>query len=886
MMMMMMMMPSILSAIALLLPALALVDIVEGLGIPGTSHTVSGYDTEGGDEPICWRGRSDLAALTGGASIGTDGGGDDNGNGDGGGGSEVPSRKQRQLRPQRTEQRQRQRSMNAVQATPWDNKLYKSFILTGEVDLLPQCPRGLYIEGDVPTADVEIVRDDVMLRTGEFHDYNVRLSIDLDVMGGDYVFSDEGPRIAVQIILCQVDQGLCTPFVHEHANDRLKVSNITENLATGDRHGNTHVHSPAVFITLPDPSAGGPQVFDVAVPTRVNDPGSFFAITAYQVFTADGESMQQYRYDVSNALNTRLVTYQDPAQILSVTKTMQIVVAVLIGLSVAVLAYILFQTIKYRKTRVMQLSQAPFLVMSRIAAIAATLCTFLFNPKTDMYCRLRDPLVLIPLQIIYAVMIGRLWRISVVISPLLTIAIDKDKDNNGPRHWSSMICRKFFSGLTKVSQIGDKISCRGGSAKRHSLSKGPLRSKVTNFQLGKVVLLFTIPQIVIQILALVLQPSQLAVTYNNDLSVGRTVCSPQDTNASSLSVWGWYILLLFFLLILFLAYESRMLPSLFNETPAIFNTVLTSIIVIAVGLATIRLSESPTTSPDVAYLLRVLIVMTMTLTVSLRIMLPKIRLARSGKPILINKLVTDHRIASQSSLNTYDGSSGRISAAAAPSYNSQNSNISSSRIFSSQMSKDSVSRDEFVDESQDLEAAPANASANGGKVVASDDSSPHVHFADKEAVGPSSASPNDGTVEAADADTARHLRCANQEAGRPPAAKTSHSLNGHHRRHSSRTIRIDDKHAPSRSLILKMIETQKTLGDVSHDINSGYAISHEEWSNLREACVELGTFFRDGVEFSWEQHENNEENPKSGAKLCVGAGTKGQGAVHDRPSEA
>ena len=612
----------------------------------------------------------------------------------------------------------------------------------------------------------------------------------------------------------------------------------------------------------------------------MNDPGSFFAIAAYQVFTADGEStgMQQYRYDVSNALNTRLVTYQDPAQILMVTRAMQIAVAVLIALSVAVLVYILFQTIKYRSKRVLQLSQAPFLVMARIAAIAATLCTFLFNPKTDLYCRLRDPLVLIPLQFMYAIMIGRLWRISVVISPLLTIAIEKDKDSNGPKHWSSMVCRKFFHALTKVSKIGDKISFRG-NAKRHSLSKGPLRSKVTNLQLGKVVLLFTIPQIVIQILALVLQPSQLTVTYNNDLSVGRTACSPQDTNAASLSMWGWYILLLFFLLILFLAFESRTLPSLFNETPEIYNSVLTSIIVIAVGLATIRLSESPTTSPDVAYLLRVLIVITMTLNVSLRIMLPKLRLARSGKPILINKLVTDHRLASQSSFDTNGRISGRISGVAAPSYTSQNSNISS-RLFISQMSKDSVSRDEFVDERQDLEAASADA-ANGGKVEAADDS-PHVHFADKEAVGQSAASPNDCTIEAANA--AQHLRFANEEAGYPSASKTSNSVNGQHRRRSSRTIRIDDKHAPSRTLILKMIETQKALGDVSHDINSGYAISHEEWSNLREACVELGTVFRDGVEFAWEH--DNEENPESGAKPCVGAGTKMQEVVHDRPSEA
>ena len=62
-----------------------------------------------------------------------------------------------------------------------------------------------------------------------------------------------------------------------------------------------------------------------------------------------------------------------------------------------------------------------------------------------------------------------------------------------------------------------------------------------------------------------------------------------------------------------------------------------------------------------------------------------------------------------------------------------------------------------------------------------------------------------------------------------------------------------------------MIETHEALGDAKHDINSGYAISHEEWSNLREACIELGAVFRDDVEFAWER-ENEEAKQESGEK--------------------
>ena len=142
--------------------------VVQGFGVPGTSQTLNGYDTEGGINPVCWLGRSrsdsaEAAVLS------------------------LSDQNHADTPPTTTQ-------------TPWDNTLYRSFVLTGKVELLPQCPAGVHIEGDAPVELRERGDGEVMmLRTGRYHDYVVRGSIDLDELAGDYIFSDDGPRIAVQV---------------------------------------------------------------------------------------------------------------------------------------------------------------------------------------------------------------------------------------------------------------------------------------------------------------------------------------------------------------------------------------------------------------------------------------------------------------------------------------------------------------------------------------------------------------------------------------------------------------------------------------------------------------------------------------------------------------
>ena len=206
-----------------------------------------------------------------------------------------------------------------------------------------------------------------------------------------------------------------------------------------------------------------------------------------------------------------------------------------------------------------------------------------------------------------------------------------------------------------------------------------------------------------------------------------------------------------------------------------------------------------------------------TLNAALRKILPKLFLARSGKPVLINKLVTDHRLASQRSL-------GR-SSTNAPSYTSMNSTGS---LLGRQKSSNTSARFHsqasgcgHPSEFSEIEEPKSSRKVENGR-------SSTVRFTDEEA--PDSAKEHNGDHKLDDSSS---------------------------RRHGSKRIRIDDNHAPSRSLILKMMEVQSNLTNANQEINSGYAITHEEWANIREACVELGSVFRDDVRFQWE--EENED---------------------------
>ena len=88
-----------------------------------------------------------------------------------------------------------------------------------------------------------------------------------------------------------------------------------------------------------------------------------------------------------------------------------------------------------------------------------------------------------------------------------------------------------------------------------------------------------------------------------------------------------YAVLFFSLFYLFVqSQRTKRLPSLFDEAESISASLVSCLVVTIIGIAVIAVSNEPTSSPDVSYLMMVAIVMVLTVNMSYRLIMPKLRL--------------------------------------------------------------------------------------------------------------------------------------------------------------------------------------------------------------------------------------------------------------------
>jgi hypothetical protein len=155
---------------------------------------------------------------------------------------------------------------------------------------------------------------------------------------------------------------------------------------------------------------------------------------------------------------------------------------------------------------------------------------------------------------------------------------------------------------------------------------GAFKQQITISQLALVVMIFTIPQVAVQIVGLVLQPQSWEIEFNDDESVGRASCSSNVDAAHDVMTYSFLMLFLLVIFLLFMAHSSRKLPSLFNETQVIYDSTFLSLVLLLLGGAVIALTNSPSTNPDVQYLVSLVLVLSITINSTVRIILPKLKM--------------------------------------------------------------------------------------------------------------------------------------------------------------------------------------------------------------------------------------------------------------------
>lgn len=80
-------------------------------------------------------------------------------------------------------------------------------------------------------------------------------------------------------------------------------------------------------------------------------------------------------------------------------------------------------------------------------------------------------------------------------------------------------------------------------------------------------------------------------------------------------------------------------------------------------------------------------------------------------------------------------------------------------------------------------------------------------------------------------------------------------------------IYISNTAAPSRRLLLPLVEMQSTLQGMNQRIMAGLGVSENEWESLRQQSIDLGQMFNDQVHFQWEQSSSFETTSKRDEQL-------------------
>lgn len=130
--------------------------------VPGTTGTLSGYDTELGVDPVCWTGSS--ASLL------------------------------------------KENVSDTTVITPFPNPVVENFQLLGETELLRECPTGIELKAFAPPefGTPPLYQDGIRPRTKVWYNYTIEFTIDQLGVRGNALISDETPTIvAVQVCLVQ-----------------------------------------------------------------------------------------------------------------------------------------------------------------------------------------------------------------------------------------------------------------------------------------------------------------------------------------------------------------------------------------------------------------------------------------------------------------------------------------------------------------------------------------------------------------------------------------------------------------------------------------------------------------------------------------------------------
>lgn len=305
-----------------------------------------------------------------------------------------------------------------------------------------------------------------------------------------------------------------------------------------------------------------------------------------------------------------------------------------------VVVTLLVGVIYHRNAQVFQLTQGKFIIAMSLSGLVATCSLVLLEPKNDLYCHLYQTFITLPIHIMFAILVGRMWRIRAIISPLLLLTLDKKE--HWTTKWVNMVER-----MTRIEGLGKRVEARDKK----------IRISITDGQLMRVITMLCLPQVIIQILILtILDQSHEIDSFPNNDDTYHTCKYTYFNNA--LGIVALTLVLALFIILMVLARASRDLPSLFNETRSMLDVALVAFRMSFAGALLIAATHTFPSAITSQYLVIASLAGVTVVHTCFRIIWPKFVVANSGKKILVTKLISAHNDLTRSQTHSFTSSGG------------------------------------------------------------------------------------------------------------------------------------------------------------------------------------------------------------------------------------
>ncbi|CAJ1944463.1 unnamed protein product [Cylindrotheca closterium] len=426
----------------------------------------------------------------------------------------------------------------------------------------------------------------------------------------DWIDSSQFSRLAFEVQLCNIDNiMLCQPVLAPTTffDEDITAIDEIQNLRT------TQTPSVTRFVDLG--SVASDTVEEELNFAEVTVPGTYRILTSLVLSNASSVSGVTM---ISNIKYLNVV-HNDPMELSSESYTAIIVMS---SVASTVILFLFFQTFAYRNAQVFELTQGKFIMAMQICALVATSSLIFFTPK-DPFCQL-SPLIYLSTHMVYAILLGRMWRIRAVISPLLLLTLERKDDF--------------------TTTIVDLISRLTACACWQGRQQKKIRMQITDYQLARVIMLLILPQLLVQLLILIVyygNKSILLDVERDGLIDGVYICE-YGAFYSTLHIIAVSLIGLEFFLLALLMWSSRELPSLFNETKKVWQILRATFIFVLCGTLLIAATIDHYNTAQVRVLVPAFVLGLNMCQTCWVITWSKLRVAWRGKKILVTKLIADH----------------------------------------------------------------------------------------------------------------------------------------------------------------------------------------------------------------------------------------------------